>query len=510
MSATGSGVEAAFAGQLPDPGPGRVGRTAARPRPHAAGLGRSARPRPRAAAGRGPPARPHARPRRPRHRQDHHARRGHGRPARRPRRASRPDQVLGLTFGRKAAQEWRERVTARVGGGLVAHGEHVPLVRLRARARAGRSGGLPRAPAAALRPGAGAAPARAAHRRGARRAGQLARRARARARHARPRRRGARRRRQGPCAGARPHRPRGASPPTPARSAPPGSAVGQFLGEYLDVLDAEGVTDYTEIVHRAAILAHDPDVQPVLRDALPRGVRRRVPGHRPGAGPAAARPGRSRHDVRRRRRPRPVDLRLPRRRLRRHPRFPRRVPGCRRLAGAHGRPALAPAASARSCATRPPASCARPRWLRSPREVQRLHRTPRCEGSAFGDGMVEVRTFDSESAEAGHIADTLRRAHLEQGVPWSEMAVLVRSGRRSVPPMRRALTAAGVPVEVAGDELPLHEEPAVAPLLTAARRRGRPRAPRRGDHARAAALPARRRRPRRPAPPRSRPAPRRA
>ena len=31
----------------------------------------------------------------------------------------RPDEVLGLTFGRKAAQEWRERVTARVGGGMV-------------------------------------------------------------------------------------------------------------------------------------------------------------------------------------------------------------------------------------------------------------------------------------------------------------------------------------------------------------------------------------------------------
>src|SRR5690606_38894157 len=33
--------------------------------------------------------------------------------------ALRPDQVLGLTFGRKAAQDWRERVTARLGGGLV-------------------------------------------------------------------------------------------------------------------------------------------------------------------------------------------------------------------------------------------------------------------------------------------------------------------------------------------------------------------------------------------------------
>ena len=47
------------------------------------------------------------------------------------------------------------------------------------------------------------------------------------------------------------------------------------------------------------------------------------------------------------------------------------------------------------------------------------------------------------------------------------MAVLVRSGRASIPGLRRALTAAGVPVEVAGDETPLVREPAVAVLLSA-------------------------------------------
>ncbi|MEY4493279.1 MAG: hypothetical protein RL355_628, partial [Actinomycetota bacterium] len=30
-----------------------------------------------------------------------------------------PDQVLGLTFGRRAALDWRDRVTAKVGGGQV-------------------------------------------------------------------------------------------------------------------------------------------------------------------------------------------------------------------------------------------------------------------------------------------------------------------------------------------------------------------------------------------------------
>jgi superfamily I DNA/RNA helicase/RecB family exonuclease len=83
-----------------------------------------------------------------------------------------------------------------------------------------------------------------------------------------------------------------------------------------------------------------------------------------------------------------------------------------------------------------------------------------------GPGL-EVRTFGSSAAELGHVSDVLRRAHLEDGLPWREMAVLVRSGVRDIPVVRRVLGAAGVPVAVAADEAPLRCEPAVATLLTA-------------------------------------------
>ncbi|MFE3486846.1 PD-(D/E)XK nuclease family protein, partial [Streptomyces griseus] len=82
---------------------------------------------------------------------------------------------------------------------------------------------------------------------------------------------------------------------------------------------------------------------------------------------------------------------------------------------------------------------------------------------------VETYTYPTASTELENIADLLRRAHLEDGVPWQEMAVLVRAGGRSLPAVRRALTSAGVPLEVDGDDLPLRHEPAVAPLLTALR-----------------------------------------
>ncbi|QVJ03170.1 UvrD-helicase domain-containing protein [Nocardiopsis eucommiae] len=81
------------------------------------------------------------------------------------------------------------------------------------------------------------------------------------------------------------------------------------------------------------------------------------------------------------------------------------------------------------------------------------------------DGEVQVLMADSSTQEAAVIADTLRRAHLVDGVPWSDMAVLVRSSSRQLPVLRRALAAASVPVVVGSDDLPVAAEPIVRPLL---------------------------------------------
>lgn len=81
-------------------------------------------------------------------------------------------------------------------------------------------------------------------------------------------------------------------------------------------------------------------------------------------------------------------------------------------------------------------------------------------------GEVRVLLADSTSQEAAVVADTLRRAHLVEGVPWHRMAVVVRSAKRQVPLLRRALVNAGVPTMIAGDEVPIAQEPGVRPLLT--------------------------------------------
>ena len=81
------------------------------------------------------------------------------------------------------------------------------------------------------------------------------------------------------------------------------------------------------------------------------------------------------------------------------------------------------------------------------------------------DGSLRVRIAASPHAESALIADALRRAHLVDGVPWSQMAVIVRSVPRAGAALARALTAAGVPVDQPSATA-LAEHPAVAALWT--------------------------------------------
>ncbi|WP_435251098.1 ATP-dependent helicase [Streptomyces tendae] len=242
-------------------------------------------------------------------------------------------------------------------------------------------------------------------------------------------------------------------------------AAALFLAEYLDVLDLQGVLDYAELVHRAVLLARRPEVaahltaqydavyvdeyqdtdpaQVRLLHALADGGRTLVAFGDPDQSIYAFR-GADVNGI--------LD-------------FPTAFPR------ADGR--SAPVEVLRTARRSGDALLAATRLLtrrmpltRLPADKVRAHRelTPARDG-----GRVEVYTYPTSGTELDNIADILRRAHLEDGVPWSEMAVLVRAGSRTIPTLRRVLTAAGVPLDIDGDDLPLRHEPAVAPLLTALR-----------------------------------------
>ncbi|WP_328679214.1 ATP-dependent helicase [Streptomyces sp. NBC_00343] len=242
-------------------------------------------------------------------------------------------------------------------------------------------------------------------------------------------------------------------------------AAAAFLAEYLDVLDLHGVLDYAELVHRAVLLAQRPEVaerlaaqydavfvdeyqdtdpaQVRLLHALAGGGRNLVAFGDPDQSIYTFR-GADVNGI----------LDFP-------SAFPRAdgSPAPVEVLRTSRRSAAALLTATRLLTQRMPLT-------RLPAQKVRAHR----ELSPVRDGgRVEVYTYPTPGTELDNIADILRRAHLEDGVPWSDMAVLVRAGSRTIPTIRRALTAAGVPLDIDGDDLPLRHEPAVAPLLTALR-----------------------------------------
>ncbi|CAM5467601.1 DNA 3'-5' helicase OS=Streptomyces alboniger OX=132473 GN=CP975_23555 PE=3 SV=1 [Streptomyces alboniger] len=263
---------------------------------------------------------------------------------------------------------------------------------------------------------------------------------------------------------------------------PDWGAAAAFLAEYLDVLDLQGTLDYAELVHRAVLLAERPEVERALgsrydavfvdeyQDTDPAQVRllhalagNRGPRRSARAGGAdgdrAGRtlvafgdPDQSIYTFR------GADvngiLEFP------HD-FPRADGGPAPVAvlTTSRRSGAELLAATRLLTRRMPLT-------RLPAEKVRAHRelTPVRDG-----GRVEVYTYPTAGTELDNIADILRRAHLEDGVPWGEMAVLVRAGARTIPAVRRSLSAAGVPLEIDGDDMALRHEPAVTPLLTALR-----------------------------------------
>lgn len=76
-------------------------------------------------------------------------------------------------------------------------------------------------------------------------------------------------------------------------------------------------------------------------------------------------------------------------------------------------------------------------------------------------GRAGVQVFSSGAKEATAVADMMRRAHLFDGVPWSQMAVIVRSVPRALPALRRAFSSAGVPMTTPASDIPIHRQRAV-------------------------------------------------
>src|SRR6185503_12459366 len=89
-------------------------------------------------------------------------------------------------------------------------------------------------------------------------------------------------------------------------------------------------------------------------------------------------------------------------------------------------------------------------WARAaPQSGMNSVRNPALRANRPDGPLPDVRAYSDEADEANGVVEGLREAH-RPGVPWSTMAVLVRTNAQTIP-LERAMTEAGIPVRVRGD-----------------------------------------------------------
>lgn len=229
-------------------------------------------------------------------------------------------------------------------------------------------------------------------------------------------------------------------------------AVAEFFNEYLDVLDAEGVIDYAELVHRARLLLTDEKVHVALPrfaetifcdefEELDRGmVHLLADAHRAGSRVVAfADPDTSVFGFR------GAD---PRAVLDFADRF-------------NDAQLLQLADNLRSSA----AVCQALDAVAARLPYRGVQHRPAAAPASPSDS-VSVLIANDTAGQTRAVAELLQQAHLRDGIGWSDIAVLTRAGDKAVSTLARRLSAAGVPVQVAGDEVALIDELAVRHLLS--------------------------------------------
>lgn len=233
-------------------------------------------------------------------------------------------------------------------------------------------------------------------------------------------------------------------------------SVSEFLGEYLDVLDAQGVVDYAELVRRALSLATRPEIRRKLQgrfaaiyvddahdaDAAQLRLIQAL------AGPSntavlAADPDQSLYRFR------GSDIEFVLAELSELADdivVLQQGHRCGRLITQVGRSIVG-----------------RVNAVGVPARLRQSHRLP---AAAHAGDSVEVVTADSDTAQATIIAERIARAKAHGVIArWSDAAIIVHSLGNGIGPIRRAMRAADIPLVIEGAGEPLRNNRAVAHLI---------------------------------------------
>ena len=268
-----------------------------------------------------------------------------------------------------------------------------------------------------------------------------------------------------------PRRRRAASRSARPSRLPEFVAAGLFLEQYLDNLDDQGATDYADLIRRAVDRGDGPPRRAARGSSgtcSSTSTRTPTPARSPCSARSPATAATSSWWATRTSRSTAFRGAEVRGILDFPADFPRRRRRARAdvVRAADHAPVRAAAAGRDPAGGRPASGCP----ARSTPRPARRSSHPRPRPTTPGDGLGSRCAPSTPSAPRPSTSPTCSAAPTSRTASrGTEMAVLVRSGRASIPPLRRALGAAGVPVEVASDEVPLVRDPAVLPLLDALR-----------------------------------------
>ena len=95
-------------------------------------------------------------------------------------------------------------------------------------------------------------------------------------------------------------------------------------------------------------------------------------------------------------------------------------------------------------------------------------RSTRIDGSvqsSISTVGIDISKFANQTEAANYIAYQFRKAHLEEGIPWSAMAIIVRTPGHQVSAMSRACALNGIPLSIDAQAAAFAENPAVRPIL---------------------------------------------
>lgn len=82
-------------------------------------------------------------------------------------------------------------------------------------------------------------------------------------------------------------------------------------------------------------------------------------------------------------------------------------------------------------------------------------------------GALHCLSAPTPAQELALVVNQIQHARLVEAIPYHQMAVLLRSGGAGSLAVQRALTGAGIPVEIAAEEIPLAQVGAVSTLMAA-------------------------------------------